>query len=86
MAANPMGSRNPQCFLSYSPGWSWQCRLVSNPARRHSCHLGTSSGPRGLHAAAKVLIKVGADSFTDANKNDGTFLAVAAQCPQDHLL
>ncbi len=33
----------------------------------------------------KVLINVGIDPFASANENDGTFLAVAAYHPQDHL-
>jgi hypothetical protein len=34
----------------------------------------------------KVLINVGVDAFTGANKNDQTFLAVAAYHSQGHLL
>jgi hypothetical protein len=34
----------------------------------------------------KVLLKVGIDSFTDANKNDWTLLANTDHHFQDHLL
>ncbi len=72
--------------LSRSPGWSWLWRPVLNPVRIvisiriHPLYLGNHMPPQ------KLLVDVCIDLFAGGNRNDGTFLFVAAHHSHHRLL